>query len=77
MVCRRMCDNHHYSPKEEERLRLPMTTIIGEKALGEGCHYDTTTRVTAIVTTMQDRLQERLDRREPTTSLDYVVRLTD
>ena len=51
-VCHCVCDYHHYSPEEEER--LTMTTIIGEKALGEGCHYDTMTRKTAMVTTVQD-----------------------
>ena len=45
--------------------------------LGEGNHYDHMTRKTAMVTTMQDRLQERSDKREPTTSLDYIIRQTD
>ena len=76
MVCHRMCDNHHYSLEEEER-PTTMVTTTGEKAQGEGCHYDTMTRTTAMVTTMQDRLQERsLDKRTTTLS-DYVIRLTD
>ena len=76
MVCPCVCDNHHYNQKEEER--LVMTTVTGDTmALGEGSHYDTTTRKTAMVTTMQDRLQQRSDRREPTTSLDYIIRQTD
>ena len=54
-----------------------MTTIIGEKALGEGCHYDTTTRMTAMVTTMQDRLQERSSDMRTTTLSDYVIRQID
>ena len=70
-----MCDYHHYSPEEED---IPaMTTIIGEKALGEGCHYDTMTRMTTMVTTMQDRLQERSSNMRTTTLSDYVIRLTD
>ena len=76
MVCRRVCDNHHYSQKEEER--LVMTTATGDTmALGEGSHYDTTTRMAATITAMQDRLQERSSNKRPTTSLDYVIRLTD
>ena len=58
MVCHRVCDYHHYSPEEEERLTT-MVTTTGEMAQGEGRHYDTMTRMTAMVTTMQDRLQER------------------
>ena len=54
-----------------------MTTVTGVQAQGEGCHYDTMTRMTAMVTTMQDRLQERLPAMRPTTSLDYVIRQTD
>ena len=75
MVCHRMCDYHHYSPEEEERLTT-MVTTTGEKAQGEGCHYDPTTRMTAMVITMQDRLQERCEKRT-TTSSDYIIRLTD
>ena len=75
MVCHRMCDNHHYSLKEEERLTT-MVTSIGEKAQGEGCHYDSMTGSTIMVTTMQDRLQERSEKRTRTSS-DYVIRLTD
>ena len=56
MVCHRMCDYHHYSPEEEERLTT-MVTTTGEMAQGEGCHHDTVKR--------------------PTTSLDYVIGLTD
>ena len=76
MVCPRVCDNHHYSPEEEERLTT-MITSIGESAQGEGCHYDTMTGSTAMVTTMQDRLQERSSEKRPTTSSDYIIRLTD
>ena len=76
VVCHRVCDNHHYSPEEEETLTT-MVTTIGAQAHGEGRHHDTTTRMTAMVTTMQDRLQERLQVKRPTTSLDYVIRLTD
>ena len=76
MACHRMCDNHHYSPEEEERLTT-MVTTTGDKAQGEGCHYDARTRMTAMATTMQDRLQERLPDKRTTTSSDYVIRLTD
>ena len=59
MVCRRMCDNDHYYKKEEKRL-----TTTGEMtAQGEGCHYNSTTRTTAMTTIMQDRLQERSDKK--------------
>ena len=54
-----------------------MITATGIQALGEGRHYDTMTRMTAMVTTMQDRLQERFPTMRPTTSLDYVITLTD
>ena len=43
--------------------------------LGEGNHYDATTRMTAMVTTMQDTLHERLDKKR--TSSDYIIRQTD
>ena len=76
IVCPRVCDNHHYSPEEEERLTT-MVTSIGELAQGEGRHYDTMTGSTAMVTTMQDRLQERSSEKRPTTSSDYIIRLTD
>ena len=76
MVCHRMCDYHHYHLEEEER-QTTMVTTTGEKAQGEGCHYDTMTGSTAMVTTMQDRLQERSSVKRPTTSSDYVIRLTD
>ena len=76
MVCHCMCDYHHYSLEEEERLTTRVTTT-GVQAQGEGCHYDTTTRMTAVVTTMQDRLQERLSVKRTTTSSDYAIRLTD
>ena len=75
MVCHRMCDNHYYSPEEEER--RTMVTTTGVQAQGEGCHYDTMTRMTVMTTTMQDRLQERSPAMRPTTSLDYVIRQTD
>ena len=75
MVCHRMCDYHHYSPEEEERLTT-MVTTTGEMAQGEGCH-DTATRMTAMVTTMQDRLQESSLDKKTTTSSDYIIRLTD
>ena len=45
------------------------------QAKGEGSHNDTTTRKAAMVTTMQDRLQERLDKIR--TSSDYIIGLTD
>ena len=76
MVCHRMCDYHHYHLEEDERLTT-MVTIKGEKAQGEGCHYDTTTRMTAMATTTQDRLQERSLDKRTTTSSDYFIRLTD
>ena len=80
MICHRMCesqcDYHHYSPEEEERLTT-MVTTIEEMAQGEGCHNDTTTRMTAMTTVMQDRLQERSPVKRPTTSLDCIVRLID
>ena len=68
------CDYHHYHPEEEER--PAMTTVTGVvKTQGEGSHNDTTTRKTATVTTMQDRLQERLDKIR--TSSNYIIRQTD
>ena len=77
VICHRMCDYHHYHLKEEER-PTTMITVTGELAQGEGCHYDAMTGyLTAMVTTMQDRLQERLPVKRPTTSLDYIIRLTD
>ena len=76
MVCHRMCDYHHYSPEEEERLTT-MVTTTGEKAQGEGRHYDTMTRTTVMITAMQDRLQERSESKRPTMSSDYIIRLTD
>ena len=76
VICPCVCDYDHYHPEEEERLTT-MVTTIGESAQGEGCHYDTMTGSTAMVTTMQDRLQERSSVKRPTTSLDYVIRLTD
>ena len=75
MVCHRVCDYDHHHQKEEERLTT-MVTTIGEKAQGEGCHYDTTTRMTSMITATQDRLQERSEKRT-TTSSDYIIRLTD
>ena len=75
VVCHLMCDYHHCHSEEEERLTI-MVTTTGEKAQGEGCHYDTTTGSTAMVTTMQDRLQERSEKRTRTSS-DYIIRLTD
>ena len=76
MVCHCVCDYYHDSPEEEER-RTTMVTTTGEMAQGEGRHYDTTTRMTAMVITMQDRLQERSMDKRTTTSSDYVIRLTD
>ena len=67
-----VCDYHHYSLKEEER----QTTTGEMTAQREGSHYDTTTRMTAMTTLMQDGLQERFDKKIRT-SLDYVIRLTD
>ena len=76
VICPRVCDYHHHHPEEEER-PTTMVTTTGELAQGEGCHYDTMTGSTAMVTTMQDRLQERSSVKRPTTSLDYIIRLTD
>ena len=76
MVCHRVCDYHHYHLEEEER-PTTMVTTIGEKAQGEGCHYDTMTRKTITITATQDRLQERFERKRTTTSSDYIIRLTD
>ena len=76
MVCHRVCDYHHYSLEEKERLTTMITTT-GEKAQGEGRHYDTMTGSTIMVTTVQDRLQERFERKRTTTSSDYIIRLTD
>ena len=76
MVCHRMCDYHHYHSEEEERLTT-MVTSTGEKAQGEGCHDDTMTRTTMMITATQDRLQERFERKRTTTSSDYIIRLTD
>ena len=75
-VCQRMCDYHHEHLEEEERLTT-MVTATGDEAQGEGCHYDTMTGSTIMVTTMQDRLQERFERKRTTTSSDYIIRLTD
>ena len=71
-VCHRMCDYHYFHLEEK---RQTMTT--GEMtAQREGSHYNTTTRMTAMTTIMQDRLQERSDdKREAMTSLDFVIRL--
>ena len=76
VICPCVCDYDHYHPEEEERLTT-MVNTTGESAQGEGRHYDTMTGLTAMVTTMQDRLQERSSVKRPTTSLDYVIRLTD
>ena len=54
-----------------------MVTTTGEKAQGEGCHNDTTTRMTPMITATQDRLQERSMDKRTTTSSDYIIRLTD
>ena len=71
MVRPRMCDYDYYSLEEEERQTM-ITRVM--TAQGEGSHYDTTTRMTAMTTIMQDRLQERsIDKRDTTTSLDYDV----
>ena len=72
MVCHRMCDYHHYHMEEEERLTT-MVTSTGDRTLGEGRHYDTTTTT---ITATQDRLQERSEKRTMTSS-DYIIRLTD
>ena len=76
MVCLRVCDYQHYRPEEEERLTTIITSI-GESTQGEGRHYDPTTRKTVEITATQDRLQERLLVKRPTTSSDYIIRLTD
>ena len=73
MVCRRRCDNDHNYPEEEERLTL---TTGDTTALGEGSHYDAMTRMTAMVITMQDIVQERSEDKRTTTLWDYVIRLT-
>ena len=75
VVRHRRCDYHHYHSEEEERLTT-MVTTTGDMAQGEGCHHDTRTRMTAMVTITEDRLQERSTMR-PTTSSDYVIRLTE
>ena len=62
--------------REEERLTT-MVTTTGEMAQGEGCHHDRMTRMTAMVTTMQDRLQERSLDKRTTTSSDHIIRLAD
>ena len=54
-----------------------MVTSTGDMTLGEGRHYDTMTRTTIMITAMQDRLQERFERKRTTTSSDYIIRLTD
>ena len=47
-----------------------------KKAQGEGCHNDTTTRMTAMTTIMQDSLQDRSDEKITiTSSLLDVIRL--
>ena len=75
VICPCVCDYDHYHLEEEER-PTTMVTTTGEKAQGEGCHYDTTTRMTSMITATQDRLQERSVKRT-TTSSDYIIRLTD
>ena len=72
MVCHRVCDYHHYHMEEEER-QTTMVTTTGDRTLGEGRHYDTTTTT---ITATQDRLQERSEKRTMTSS-DYIIRLTD
>ena len=57
VVCHRVCHYHHNHLEEEER-PTTMVTTTGGMAQGEGSHYDTMTGSTAMVTTMQDRLQE-------------------
>ena len=69
-----MCDNHHYNLEEEERLVI--TTTVGTLAQREGCHYDTMAKMTVMVTSMQDRLQDRLVDMRTTTSSD-IIRPTD
>ena len=76
VVCHRMCDYHHDHPEEEER-PTTMVTTTGVLAQGAGCHYDAMTGSTAMVTTMQDRLQERSLDKRTTISSDYIIRLTD
>ena len=72
MVCHRMCDYHHEHLEEEER-QTTMVTTTGDRTLGEGRHYDSTT---SMITATQDRLQERSGKRTMTSS-DYIIRLTD
>ena len=50
-----------------------MVTTTGDRTLGEGRHYDSTT---SMITATQDRLQERSGKRTMTSS-DYIIRLTD
>ena len=75
VICPCVCDYDHYHLEEEERPTTMVTTTT-EKAQGERCHYDTTTRMTSMITATQDRLQERSEKRT-TTSSDYIIRVTD
>ena len=55
-VCRRVCDNDHNYKEEEDRL----TTMTGDmKAQGEGCHNDTTTKMTAMTTMTTGEVQRQ------------------
>ena len=72
VVCHRVCDYSHEHLEEEER-QTTMVTTTGDRTLGEGRHYDSTTTT---ITATQDRLQERSGKRTMTSS-DYIIRLTD
>ena len=72
VVCHRVCDYSHEHLEEEER-QTTMVTTTGDRTLGEGRHYDSTT---SMITATQDRLQERSGKRTMTSS-DYIIRLTD
>ena len=72
-VRHRVCDYRYYRLEEEERQTMTTGDVTAQ---GEGSHYDTTTRMTAMTTIMQDRLQERFDKKIRT-SLDVIRLLTD
>ena len=44
VLCQRKRPHHHYHSEEEER-PTTMVTTTGAMAQGEGCHYDTMTRI--------------------------------
>ena len=71
-LCHRMCDSHQYYKEEEDRL----TTTGDTTGQREGTTTTTMTRMTAMTTIMQDRLQARSDEKIRT-SLDIIRLLTD